>query len=177
MKRPLMAAATALLATICQADTVTLAIPGQGMNVSFDAPAVTKLKETSSPQQYQYVANADRLNISLFVGAPNCFGAITADANLKCMLPKLGQIPGFVKETVSVDKLPNGLQLSYLVYAPVGDQAIKVLNTHLLFAFNGKWGDFHASMVKPSPAEMAMLMGIGDTLKYVEASPETKPDQ
>jgi hypothetical protein len=77
-------------------------------------------------------------------------------------------MPGLVKESIKVNRIARGAQLSYLVYAPVDGKQIKMLHTHLLFADKGKWGDLHASVIRPTTDEVAMLLGLGDQFDFTD---------
>jgi hypothetical protein len=85
---------------------------------------------------------------------------------VKCFAGNISRLPGLVKETIKVDRIAHGAQLTYLVYAPVNGTMVKMLHTHLLFAGKGKWGDLHASVIQPTTDEIAMLLGLGDSFDF-----------
>ena len=145
-------------------------IPDQGWQITFDAPVVTKVKETNSQTQYYFSGNSDRFNLSLTVETPSCPGESLED-NYKCILQKIESIPGVVRQSISAEKRPTNIQVSYIIYAPVGGRAIKVMNTHVLFAHKARWGDLHASVVTPTMQEVAMLLGLGDRFAYSDSPP------
>lgn len=152
----------------CKADMTTMSIPGQDWKVTFNAPVTSKIKEDSSPSQYYYQGNSGRFNLSLIVEPPSCTGEITAEDNLKCFAPKIENVPGLVKQTIKVNRVAKGIQITYLAYVPMNDTSIKILHTHILFAYQGKWGDLHGSIIKPTAEEIAMLLSLGDQFDYFE---------
>ena len=155
-----------LLSTVCLAESRVLEIPDQGWKVQFDAPSTVKIKETNNPSQYYYLGNADRFNLSLIVEAPTCEGGSSVEAFLQCILPKFKSTPGLVKEPLVTKSDTGAVQVIYLTYVPFKDSLIKVMNTHMLFSYRGKWGDLHASVIKPTPEEFKMLLSIGNSFSY-----------
>jgi hypothetical protein len=152
------------------AELTTFEIPDQGWKVQLDAPPTTKVTETNTPSRYYYLGNSDRFNLSLIVESPGCGGnAAALEDHVRCIAPKIEGNPTVVKETMRASKLRNGLQISYLVQAPLGGQTVRILNTHILFVYKGKWGDLHASIVQPNREDITMLIELSNRFEYLES--------
>lgn len=162
----ILAAICYFVCSACLAEPAVINVPSLGWTVKFDAPSTKVLKEESSATAYYYSSNAGNFNLSLFIGKPNCAGDTDLEAYFKCFAEKAEKVPGIVKQSVRVNKITNGVQFSYLTYVPIDGKATKVLNTHLLFASKGMWGDLHGSVIKPSIEDISMLMGLGDKFEY-----------
>jgi hypothetical protein len=160
-------AALAFLACAAShAEPTVMKIPDLGWEVRFDAPATSKSAEEHSPQAYHYAGNAGRFNLSLFIENPSCPGGAALEDHVKCFVGLIGRMPGLIKESIQVSRIARGAEVTYLVYAPVDGKMVKVLHTHVLFADKGKWGDLHASVVRPSTEEIAMLLALGDKFDF-----------
>ena len=155
--------------SLCFGEPTVMQIPNQGWQVRFDAPPVSKISERLNPAQYYFIGNAGRFNLSLTVETPDCPGEITAADNYRCMIRKIERVPDLVRQTITTEKRANNVQVSYLTYAPVAGQMVKIMNTHVLFAYKGRWGDLHGSVVRPTPEEVAMLLALGDRFEHADS--------
>src|SRR5882762_1098334 len=149
------------VSSICFAEPTTMQIPDQGWQIKFDAPSVTKVKDSNNPTQYYFLGSAARFSLSLTVESPTCPGEMSAEDNYKCILQRIERSPMVVRQSISAEKRLKNVQVSYLIYAPVGGQAVKTMHTHVLFAHKSKWGDLHASFVRPTMEEVALLLRLG----------------
>src|SRR5664279_3587880 len=70
----------ALAATTARAADSHLAVPGQGWEVRFAAPAWDKTEETNHPSQYMLGGTGGRFNLSYYVEPPSCAGGTSSDA-------------------------------------------------------------------------------------------------
>jgi hypothetical protein len=157
-----------LTAGRCLAEPTTVPIPGRSWSVSFDSPAPLQPAEAPVSGAVYFVGSGERFNVSLFVGQPQCNGGTSAYDNYECLRAKVRGIPGIVEQSISRERRGNTVQLSYLVYVASGDSAIKTMHTHILFEREGRWGDLHLSVVRPTVSETARLLGIGDQFKVSE---------
>ena len=158
----------ALFSADCSAENLSLEIPDHAWKVKFSGPSITKVKEMNTPSYYYYLGKADRFSLSLFVESPTCPGVISVEDNQKCILPKIEQIPGFQKQSLTINTLAKGIQIIYVAYAPMGDKAVKIMHTHILFANRGKWGDLHASIIQPTIEDIAQILRFGEGFDYSE---------
>jgi hypothetical protein len=165
MKKTIAALAFAASAG-AHAEPTVMRIPELGWEVRFDAPATSKLEEQRSAQAYRYSGNAGRFNLSLFIENPGCPGGVALEDHVRCFAGRIGGVPNLVTESIKVERIARGVLVSYLVYAKVEDKLVKMLHTHLLFADKGKWGDLHASVIRPSTDEVTMLLGLGDRFDF-----------
>jgi hypothetical protein len=161
-----IAALALLVCAAGHAEPTVLRMPELGWEVRFNAPATRKVAEESSAQAYHYAGNAGRFNLSLFIEAPACPGGVALEDNVTCFTRRIGGLPNLVKESVQVERIARGAQVTYVIYAPVDGKLVKMMHTHLLFADKGKWGDLHASVIRPTTDEIAMLLGLGDDFQF-----------
>jgi hypothetical protein len=162
----IVAAICLLSCAIGHAEPTVIRMPELGWEVRFDAPATGKVNEERSTQAYHYAGNADRFNLSLFIEDPRCPGGVALEDHVRCFAGRIDGVPNLVKESIRVNRIARGAQVSYLLYAPVDGKLVKALHTHLLFADKGKWGDLHASVIRPTTEEMGMLLGLGDRFDF-----------
>jgi len=151
---------------LCAAAETTINTKDFNLNVTFNALPTKKVIETSTPEKYYYLGNSERFNLSLTLQKPICKGEVTVENNLNCILPKIENNPGFLKKTFIKKKIPKGIQITYITFVPSGKKHIKVMNSHVLFSHEGNWGDLHASVIKPTQAEMLMLIKLGSEFNY-----------
>lgn len=155
-----------VLPSLAFAGPTVLKAKDMGWEVRFDAPATDKVEEQSTPTAYRYLGTAGKFNLSVFIEAPQCSGGVSNDDQLQCFLGRIERVPGLVKQSIRMAKLPKGVQISYVTYTPVGETAVKVLHTHILFADKGTWGDVHGSVVKPDTGEIAALLAMADAFSF-----------
>lgn len=166
--RRLVALLGLLLPPMAFAAPTVLSATEMGWEVRFDAPATEKLEEQSTPAAYHYAGTAGRFNLSLFIESPLCNGGASSDNQIRCFLGRIEHLPGLVKQSMRMNRLPNAVQISYLQYGQLGETAVKVLHTHILFADKGKWGDLHGSVARPDTAEIATLLALGDGFGFTD---------
>ena len=164
--KKIIASLLCLACAAAHAEPTVMPIPELGWELRFDAPATTRIDEERGAQTYRYVGSADRFNLSLHLAGPRCAGGVALEDQVKCFAGRIGAVPGLVTESIKVNRIARGAQVTYLVYAPVDGKRIKMMHTHLLFADKGKWGDLHASVVQPTTDEIAMLLGLGDRFDF-----------
>jgi hypothetical protein len=147
----------------------TLPIPGQGWQVSFDAPELTKVGEQDRPGQYVYVANSGRFNLSLYVEAPSCSGGSRHEDYYNCFWPKSSRNPMIVQSSVRATEGPRYYKVVYDVQAPFEGRTITQRNVNFLIAYRGKWTDLHVSVIEPTSDDLARLEAFEASLDYAEA--------
>jgi hypothetical protein len=152
----------------CSAAEQSFPVPGENWRVTFDAPPGLVTQEVPRPNQFYVVGTNDRFTVSLTIYSPNCEGGQTVQDNLRCLRAKVIATPGVLQQSVSVEETRDGLVLSYVMFIPNGTVAFKAVHTHVLFSRNGKWGDLHASSVRPRTEEIAYLLSLGDKFKLSE---------
>ena len=129
-----------VLITFCTdvfADQVKIEIPGRSWSAQFEAPALTKLEESSEGGTYRYRASAGRLNLSLIVEAPGCSGGDSKEDNYKCFAQKIDRVPGLVKQTYSAVPGKRAIEVGYLMRVATVGGPVPVMNLHVLFAHKG----------------------------------------
>lgn len=166
--RRLVALLGLLLPPLAFAGPTVLSARDMGWEVRFEAPATEKLEEQSTPAAYHYLGNAGKFNLSLFIESPQCSGGASSENQIRCFLGRVEHLPGLVKQSIRMNQLPKAVQISYLQYGQVGETAVKVLHSHILFADKGKWGDLHGSIVRPDTSEIATLLALGDGFSFTD---------
>lgn len=137
-----------------------------GWEARFDAPATSKVEESSSATAYRYLGNAGRFNLSLAIEPPVCRGGGSPREQFDCFFGRMEKIPGLVSQSVKVKKANQGVLISYVAYAPVDGANTKIMHVHILFADKGLWGDLHGSVIKPEAEDSAMLLSLGSSFSY-----------
>jgi len=155
------------------ASETTLEIPGQGWQLSFDAPSLTKVDEHDRPGQYMYEANAGTFNLSLYVEDPSCSGGNSHKDFYDCFWAKSSRNPMIVKPSVVATETPAYYKVAYDVEAPWEGKTVHLKNVNFLISYRGKWTDLHISVVEPTEADLALLTTFEKSLHY---SPSTAGD-
>lgn len=157
-----------LVPVVASAAPTTVAIPGQGWQVSFDAPPVTERNESDHPDQYLYFGRAGRFNMSIYVETPGCkHGTKHADF-LDCFWPKASRNPVIVKDSIRQECSERYCKLSYDIEAPRDRRQVRQRNINFLFAYRGKWTDVHVSVLEPTEADVKMLEAFETSLTYAD---------
>ena len=156
----------AFLPAVAGAAPTSVAIPGLGWQVSFDAPPAVERKESDHPDQYLYFASAGRFNMSIYVETPGCKrGATHADFR-DCFWPKASRNPVIVKESIRQECGERYCKVSYDIEAPWDRRLVRQRNINFLFAYRGKWTDVHVSVLEPTEADVKMLEAFEASLGY-----------
>jgi hypothetical protein len=161
--KPLLFLVMLTWSLFCSSEPISIKVPNQDWTVNFDSPVPLNASEKKGYSGSYFFGNDERYQISLFIGEPECSGESSAYYNYKCLRSKIYNIPGLVESSISTERKNGATQLSYLVYVPNGETAIKTIHTHLLFEKNGSWGDLHVSVVKPNTEQITRLFGLVDS--------------
>jgi hypothetical protein len=153
------------------ADT-RLAVPGQGWEVRFDAPAYEKKSEHDSPEQYRMAGNGGRFNLSFFVETPTCAAGLGNEALVGCYKEALARNPMVVPATVRASALSKGVSVMYIIQGDWKGQKVSLFNVNVLFAHRGKQGDLHVSIVEPQSADIEALVKLAQSFDIVDTTPE-----
>jgi hypothetical protein len=155
-----------LLPALCFAEMTTMVIPEQSWEISFDAPALKKIKEANHPDQYMYFGNANLFNLSLYVETPGCNGGESHESYFKCFWPKASKNPLINQSTVVSSCNSQYCKVSYDLETTVQGSYIKQRNINFIFAYNKKWIDLHVSFVNPTEDDLTMLAKFEQSLSY-----------
>lgn len=162
----LIALASLLASSAACAEPTLFRAPELGWEVRVNAPATTKVEETSSATAYHYLGNAGKFSLSLDITDPHCRGGASRKDQFDCVFGQLDKIPGLVTQSIKFKKAPEAVLISYLAYGKIDGANTKVHHVHLIFADKGKWADLHASVVQPEAADSAMLLGLGEGFSF-----------
>ena len=140
------------------------------LGVSFKSLPLKTVTKQDTLARYYYLGHRDKLNVSLNIDDPHCDVEDTDENHYKCIMPKIMANPmiEIIKPTISLKNKEDGVSLSYIAFVLAGDKKIKVLHNHFLFSKNGKWGDFHVSMLHPTQAELLMMLKFPTHVKLIE---------
>lgn len=155
-----------LLPAAAHAAPMTVDVPGQGWQLSFDAPSFVDHKEADHPDQYMYLGNSGRFNLSIYVETPGCKGGATNQDFLDCFWPKAGRNPLIVKESIDTRCSETYCRIAYDIKAALRGQPLRQVNRNFLFAYRGKWTDVHVSVVDPTEADLKLLDLFETSLSY-----------
>jgi len=137
-----------------------------GWEVHFDAPATSKVVETSTTDAYHYSGNAGKFKLSLDIEQPQCQGGVSRKDQFDCFFGQMDKIPGLVTQSIKFKKAPEAVLISYLAYDQIDGASTKVHHVRILFAGKGKWADLHAAVIKPESADSAMLLGMNEGFSF-----------
>jgi len=157
----------ALIAS-ASAEVTRVAVPDSNWSVSFESPPLQSDPVGPSARNLLYRGRADRLNVSLHVGPPECPGANTNQEMYRCFGARLDRLKGVVPESITAAETPRGVELGYLLRVRDGDRSVALFNMHLLFAKKGSWGDLHVSMVQPQAGDVPVVTGIIRSVSIAE---------
>jgi hypothetical protein len=143
----------------------TVAVPDWG-SITFEAPALAKIEETTQPQQFRHYATAGRFNVSVIVEPPGCAGGDTHRAVFECHGAKLARFPGLMPESLMGDCTDKFCRLLYATENTIAGKNYVLIHVNLLFAAHGRWVDVHGSVVNPTEADAAAMQRFGRSLVY-----------
>lgn len=155
-----------LLMASAQAEELQIPIPGEKWGVQFDGPRLTKVEAKVPTSGRVYAGTSGSLNLSLHVSVPDCEGDDSAENLYNCFGQKIQRVPYIVNGSIAVGRAPDGIQVTYLMEAPLNDRKVRVFNLNYVFAKNGKWGDLHISVVQPTKADLESAVTIMKSLKF-----------
>ncbi len=155
----------ALPGMACAAPT-TVAIPGQGWQVSFDAPPLAERKEADHPEQYMFFGTAGRFNVSIYVEPPGCNRGATHADFIDCFWPRASRNPVIVRESIRKTCTDAYCRIGYDIKAPWNGRLSRQANIHFLFAYQGRWTDVQVSVVEPTDDDLKLLELFETSLAY-----------
>jgi len=152
------------------ADPVVIEVPGEKWRLKFDGPAFAQIEVPKTTRGHVYTGNAGRFNLSLHVEAPYCEGGDSARNLFKCFAGRLQSNPYLVIDTMKVRSAADGVQVTYVVEAPLGGKKVAAFNLNYLFARDGKWADLHISAVDFSREDLEAVTAMLSSLEFVEST-------
>jgi len=149
-------------------EATTLSLPDNA-TLTFDAPPMNKVVETTEGATYKYLATSagsadDRFNLSVYVEPINCdFGKSTKKVT-ECFLKRTEKIPGIHLESRSNSCGRGRCEVMYATTANVGNRQVRQLHVHAIFTYRGKWVDLHISVLNPTQGDSNLLVHFADSL-------------
>jgi len=159
-----------LLAGSATAEPLTLQLPGNS-SLSVDAPPMTRLKETSEGDRYQYVASSidhadKRFNLSVFVDPITCYFGTSLKEVTRCFLEKSDLIPGMVKESRSTHCDEQRCEVVYVTGVKLNDRMVVQMHTNTILVYGNRWIDIHLSVVSPTDDDKRIFARLADSLSH-----------
>jgi hypothetical protein len=175
MKLPIILG-MALLSGNALSEVTTLRLPESAL-ITFDAPKMSRLKESNENGQYRFVASSvgqpdQRFNLSIHVEPADCRYGKALEEVARCFMERLDSMPGIVKETDRPSCERNRCDVLYVLSHKAGDRIIRQLNLNSMFVYGGKWVDVHLSVVNPVAEDAQRLARFATSLKF-EVQPAT----
>jgi hypothetical protein len=156
----------ALLPAAVHAAPMTVSVPGQGWQLSFDAPVFVDQKAVDHPDQYMYWGSSGRFNLSIYVETPGCKGGVKNEDFLDCFWPKASRNPLIVKESIDTRCNETYCRIAYDIKAALRGQPLRQVNRNFIFAYRGKWTDVHVSVLDPTETDLKLLDAFETSLNY-----------
>jgi|GEM_PF-2663610 len=150
----------------CLAEVISMEVGGQGYFILFDFYPTKMIDRVETEGKFYFVGSSGRYNMSLTVEDPLCKGGVSVKENYLCFSRRVKKSPGFLKDHYIKLSVPYGIQVLYVTDVTVGGESVRVVNSHVLFSRDGKWGDLHVSVVRPNGDEMRSLFLLGKHLVF-----------
>ena len=157
-----------LRAAAAVAQPISIEVPAEGWNLSFDPPPMQVIEPPFRPKGFAYVATAGRLNVSFFVDPPSCPGGEANDVRRECFMANLHRNPLVAPTSIRSADVPLGVLVIYGIQAPIEGGTVRQIHAHLLFTRSGKEADFHASIVQPGELDGRSLNRLMSSVKVFE---------
>lgn len=141
-------------------------IPLGNVDVKFHAPALLNEKVIDQNERYYRLARYQRFTVSLNFAAPNCTGSFSSQSHMDCLIKKIKRNPytQIDEKTISQIAHKDGRILTYVSIVGAGQHRMKVINTHLVFEQDGRWGDFYASLLQPNHGEFLHMLSFASSV-------------
>jgi hypothetical protein len=154
----------ALSATV-KAEPVTLAIPGEGWNLSFDAPPIIWTECDKASSGVRYLGSSENgFNVSFFVEEPK--SASRGNKTCADYYWSLGKKnPAIDQSTVEIEETKDFVKVSYRIRTKLEGRVIDMPNINLYFEYQGKWVDVHISKLPFEDSDQRILDAFVESLK------------
>ncbi|MGB1296988.1 MAG: hypothetical protein ACPG8A_01875 [Psychrobium sp.] len=128
--------------------------------VSFRAPTLINPKLVENQTRFYRKASIGKMQVSFNFGNAMCKGDYTSQQHANCVLNKVRKRGAIkvVENTVSITPHNDGVTLTYVGLLTIQSQKVRVINTHLLFEKDKRWGDLHASLLHPNQLEFLQML-------------------
>lgn len=162
-----------LLSGSAFSEVTSLDLPEKA-RITFDAPKMSKQKESHENGRYQYVASSvgeadQRFNLSVYVEPVDwCRFGKSLEQVARCFVEQLDSYPGIIKEADTPSCEKKRCDVFYILSSKAGDRIVRQLNLNSLFVYGGKWVDVHLSVLNPVPEDAQRLAKFAASLKFEE---------
>ena len=129
-----------------------IAIPNQTWAISFDAPALSEVKQAEESAGFYYSGNSYLFNLSFFVEEPHGKGTTHVDCR-DYYWAKMGKIPNIERKSIVFSETDRYARVQFDVAEPARPPlpAFRQTHVHYYFIYGGKWVDVHISLVNAAP--------------------------
>ncbi|MCG7529770.1 hypothetical protein MHM98_00100 [Psychrobium sp. MM17-31] len=137
--------------------------------VSFRAPTLINPRQVESQTRFYRKGSIGKMQVSFNLGHAMCKGDYTSQHHANCVLDKVRKrgVIKVVENTVSITPHNDGVTLTYVGLMTIQSQKVRVINTHLLFEKDKRWGDLHASLLHPNQLEFLQMLKFTSFAKVI----------
>lgn len=158
----------ALFLISCTASAeIKVPLIGLGWQITFEGPPLKKSSLDYPKGSIQFRANAGRFNVSLFVEPPP--DAAKGSSHTDCRdfyWPQAKRNPAIVVDSIKQTKLQNCEVVEYRAKGEFQGQPYIQDSLHCYIIHEGKWVDFHVSVVQPTEEDTKSLRKVATSLRY-----------
>ncbi|CAN5410384.1 hypothetical protein BH10PSE17_BH10PSE17_27000 [soil metagenome] len=164
--------ALSMVAGAAQATPYSIPVGTDPVTMKFDLPSLDiESQGPEGPGGFQFLARSGNLVISLHSRPPtqDCPNAKTDEELGQCFYDRLPLDPGIYRPSIQTFLWKKGgAGFIYVVKAPPGQGSTTTMNTHKLLVKNGKYIDFHVSVVDATKEEMRTTATLIDQVEFVD---------
>jgi len=161
---------------VLHAEILTVPVVGQGWQIKFEGPVLAVESQEYKADGLTYRGNAERFNVSAFVGTPAGKGG-DSKACRDHFWKQASENPMIQKDSVKQWSTP----MCECVESVTKDESLGEESTlahiNCYFELLGKWVDVHASVTSPTDDDKKMLKRLAESLFYCTFSRFKGPGQ
>ena len=165
-----------LSSAVLHAEILTIPVAGEGWQIKFEGPVLAVESLESNAAGLTYRGNAERFNVSAFVGAPAGNGG-DSKACRDHFWKLAGENPAIQKDSVKQRSAPTCECVEYVTKEEGQGEESTRANINCYFELLGKWVEVHASVISPTADDKQMLDKLAGSLFYCTFAKVKGPGQ
>jgi hypothetical protein len=138
-------------------------IPHENWSISFDAPALSDVRQSVESGDFAYSGNSHRFNLSFFVEKPRGKGTTHVDCR-DYYWAKAKKNPMIEKKSIAFSETDRYARVQYDIV--VRQPALRQTNVNYYFVYGGRWIDVHISLVNATPEDQPIFRTFDASLDY-----------
>ncbi len=158
--------------TAAKSTHMEIAIPNETWSISFDAPALSDVKQSEESGDFQFSGNSHLFNLSFFVEKPRGKGTTHLDCR-DFYWAKARKNPRIEKKSIAFSETDKYARVQYDIV--VRQPALRQTNVNYYFIYGGKWVDIHISFVNATAEDEQIFKTFDSTLSYGPSTSLEKP--